>query len=474
MATKLPIPFLLALVTSLSVWAGEEGAKPEQVQVDVHTRAEWLVLPAPADSCPGRVKAMSALRILRAVDPVTHKAYDESNDALGCDPENLRRAFLLEKTEFLLGEPILIEFRIELDGPGEWTEPIGGNNRARGRDDNFLFLMRQEDGTWVGDPYAPIMHSFGGLGSAFGATQGEPGSYWLAVQRWCAIKRPGTYDLFCFQWAHDWRPIGRRAAVAAALPDELRGECVLDADGRFVDAATGQPSERYRLSMRGVRVGGQGAKMWSRTPFYDGLPVGALKQVPKLWNAKQTADFAHFRIVITPATAAERRAMIEHWTQVASSPREGRWYWLNKAVAARQAIQFAQQDDFLPLIAEWIRFDRDTDGNNFTGLAMRPSAEATALLLKSDPRAARNGMYYLRDEKVADVIPHLIDWLVHEHVEVRRQAEWYLRKWTGQAFGHTWEGTDRQRPTLEEGKAMQPAWREWWATNKAGFVPVER
>ena len=64
-----------------------------------------------------------------------------------------------------------MEFRIELDGKGEWREPVGGNYRARGRDDNFFFLMRHEDGTWVRDPYAPIDFSMGG-GPATGF-QGE-------------------------------------------------------------------------------------------------------------------------------------------------------------------------------------------------------------------------------------------------------------------------------------------------------------
>jgi hypothetical protein len=46
-----------------------------------------------------------------------------------------------------------------------------------------------------------------------------------------------------------------------------------------------------------------------------------------------------------------------------------------------------------------------------------------------------------------------------------------LRRWTGQEFGHTWEGYHDQRPTLAEGRAMQPLYRSWWARNKETFRP---
>jgi hypothetical protein len=143
---------------SLSSYAEREEAGPEEILVDLHIRAEWLPL-SPSSDTPGTTR--SALRTLRAIDPESEESYDRSKDVFRCNPTDLRRAFLLEKEEFLLGEPLLVEFRITLDGPGEWREPVGGNYRARGRDDNFLFLMRHEDGTWVRDQMSACAHGRG-------------------------------------------------------------------------------------------------------------------------------------------------------------------------------------------------------------------------------------------------------------------------------------------------------------------------
>jgi len=136
-------------------------------------------------------------------------------------------------------------------------------------------------------------------------------------------------------------------------------------------------------------------------------------------------------------------------------------------------VQFAQQDDFLPRIATWITDEPGKDLNNFYGLAMRPSRKATELLLDCNPKDVLTALYWLPRDKAADLVPHLIDWLAHNDPEVRYWADWYLEKWTGQAFGHTWGEHDRERPTLDEGKAMQPAWREWWTKNKDAFKPLD-
>jgi hypothetical protein len=465
-----------ALATAgVGAWVDAQAAedKPEEVQVDVHSVAEWVALPVrDLDAVAGRAVALSAVRILRAIDPETKAPYDASNEELGCDPTALRREFRLEKAEFLLGEPILVELRVEMEGEGEWREEFGGCYRARGRDDNFLFLMRHEDGTWVGDPYAPIMMYMDGLASHFTVKEREPHSSWLAVQRWCAIERPGKYDLYCFHRAQGLDVIGRRAALLAGMPAEVMKDHRLDEDAVLVDSATGELSTRYTVSTRIVEVGEGGR--WAKTPFWSELPLGVTgyAREANAWGVEETSDFAHFKIVVRDGTPEERRAMVERCSEQAADARDDQTGY-GKAPAARQAIQFAMQDDLLPLIADWIKFDRDTDHNNFAGLAMRPSKASTALLLKCGAKDAVGGMYWLRKEKVADVIARLIEWLADDDVEARHMAEWYLRKWTGEAFGHSWEGEDREHPTLEEGQAMQAAWRAWWDENKADFKPRE-
>jgi len=135
-------PLLWALLFAMIPPVGL-GDDPRRITVRVVEQPDFVKL-APAGDPP----TSSAARITRVVDPATGKAYDPSNKELGCDPNRLRRTFRLEAPRVLLGEPILVEFRTELDGPGIWEEQFGGNSRGSlGRDDSFLFLMRHEDGT---------------------------------------------------------------------------------------------------------------------------------------------------------------------------------------------------------------------------------------------------------------------------------------------------------------------------------------
>jgi len=458
-----------ALVLSYAL-AEEKGKKPEEVPVDLHIRAEWLPLSPSADKPDGGMCSMtrSALRILRTVTPDTGKPYDDSNDVFDCNPADLRRTFRLKKKECLLGEPILVEFRIELNGLGEWREPIGGNYRARGRDDNFLFLMRHEDGTWVRDLYAPIDYYMGGISTSYQVKQNQPQSHWLPVQRWCAISRPGTYELYCFQAAHGHTLVGQREALLAAIPEELKKFHSLDADCVLIDSQTGKRSERYSLIPTWRRDIDRGV-----SPLTEVIPENVAEYAARSWGVRNTADFAYFNITIKQGSEMERSRMVEHWTKIAESTDEHRMR-MGQESAARQAIRFAQQDDFLPLIGKWIAAPADAAPANFYGLAMRPNPEATAMLLKAGTANAIEAMYYLHSARIPDVIPQLIKWLTHEDDRVRAQVETRLCTWTGQAFHRNWQGYHHQRPTLEEGRRMRPMWQEWWEKNKSGFKPITR
>lgn len=441
---------------SLSMYAEGEKAGPEEIEVDMHIRAEWLPL-FPSSDAPST--ARSALRILRAVDPENEEPYDKSKAVFGCNPMDLRRAFLLEKEEFLLGEPLLVEFRITLDGPGEWRERVGGNYRARGRDDNFFFLMRHEDGTWVRDPYAPINFSRGGIVSSYEVKQNKPNPYWLAVQRWCAIDRPGTYDLYCFQTAHGQEVLGKHQALVAGMSDELKRDHSLDADGALIDSRTGERSERYSIAASLRRPEGESS------PLVEDIPADVATYARK---SRNVMDFAHFRIAIRQGTDAERQQMVKHWTNIAES-KERRSTW---SVTARSGIQFAQQDDFIPLIEKWIGDKTRTVA--FSGLAMRPNPRVADILLRTGAPNAVAAMRFLRPEQVPDVIPQLIERLTYQDNHMRARSEERLCAWTGQAFHRDWRGYDSQRPTLEEGRRMQLLWADWWRKNKDSFKPITR
>jgi hypothetical protein len=435
---------------------GQEQAKQRQeISVGLHIEAEWRLLPPAAGT-------RSALRILRAVDPQTKKPYDNSIDIFGCNPTDLRRTFHLEKKDFILGEAILVEFRVDLHGPGQWQEATGGNYRSRGRDDNFLFLMRHKDGTWVQDRYSNASGFGGGLAGSYEVSQNKPMSYWFGVQRWCAIDKPGTYELYCFQTAHGATVTGQSSARRAASPDEIKKVHTVDNNGGLIDTKTGKLSQKYRPTTRWQR------NKWPASPLADEIAAEVLAHAAQAWNAQSTVDFAHFTIVVREGTEQQRQDMIRYWTNIAESGSD-RVMPTKRAAAAREGISFAQQDDFLPLIEKWIA--SASQPSNLYGLAMRPSAKAAAILLKTETPNAIAAMHYLHRDHIPDVIPQLIEWITHENDRMRTQSEYRLHTWTGQAFGRDFRGTKQGWPTMENAREIQPLWRKWWQQNKGSFKP---
>jgi len=158
------LAFLLLISTSLRARQEDDKRK----KIDLHTyyrHAGWIMAPATADDPNAAEPTLThsvVQSLLQAVEPETGKPYQGTVDPPTCKPSDLRIAFRLEKKEFLLGEPLLVEFRVELDGPGYYEWSIGGNSRTLGRDDTFSFLMRNHDGTVVPDPYekSKILHGW--------------------------------------------------------------------------------------------------------------------------------------------------------------------------------------------------------------------------------------------------------------------------------------------------------------------------
>ncbi len=468
-------PLLWALLFAMIPPVGL-GDDPRRITVRVVEQPDFVKL-APAGDPP----TSSAARITRVVDPATGKAYDPSNKELGCDPNRLRRTFRLEAPRVLLGEPILVEFRTELDGPGIWEEQFGGNSRGSlGRDDSFLFLMRHEDGTWVPDIFEGRDRSiFGGPAGRTSVSRDEPTSDWLAVQQWCAIDRPGVYDLYAFHASGGTRRVGVAACVEAALTEEQKKRFFVDGDGDIRDQATGDPA-------RDLAVVRELTDAEVSTPS----PIAAL--IPDVAKAKrphldQVTSFAHFTLTIRPGDEAERRAMVERWTakpvdlddaQLTRIQSE-RAYRARREhhSAARLAMILARQDDFLPEFERQIRVGdiSDLEDNSlFLGLAMRDDPRVVPLLFDAEVTGAIEVMELLRPPCVPQAIPRLIDLLTSLEHTTRADAEGMLRGWTGQNFGHTWDGYNHRRPTPEEGRAMQPLYRTWWERSKGTFRPQFR
>ena len=318
------------------------------------------------------------------------------------DPVKARRTFRLESSDVLLGEPVLVEFRVELDGPGVWEEPVFS---PRGGRCGPSFLMRHEDGTWVPDIFeGHELMTLGGVGGVHEVKRGEPYSKWLAVQQWCAIERPGVYQLYAIGSGPDSLP-----KAAGSIPDVVKS---------------------------------------------------------KLKTAEHATDFARFTLTVRRGDDRQRRVMVERWTRRA----DGEFNW-GRDSAARTAMALARQDDFLPELGRRLRDENASLGEVYLGLAMRDDPRAVDLLFEAVGSQGIEAMPFLRPSRVPAAIPRLIDRLTDDDHATRAQAEDVLRGWTGQDFGHTWKGFNYKRPTLEEGRAMQPTYRSWWMKNQEGFRP---
>ena len=438
---------------------------PKRIPVEIRSRQEWFAIPH-ARLPAGNYAAVS---IDRAYDPTTGGIFDESRDARG-DPRGLVRCFRLEKRTFLLGEPIVIEHRIEMTGTGRWQEHSGGNYRRFGRNDNYRFVLRHADGAFVPDPYEPWKHRTGeggGISGDSAITRETPYSHWLAIQRYSALVRPGTYRLYCIRFA-GWSPtVGWRRALEAAIPRELRASHRLGKKGnRLLRIADGEPSG-YTLEPR-HRTDHTASPVTTEIPeeHADALRAAGVA-------VEQIGDFAHFTIEVRTPTARERAAMVERAAGEAARG-DGRGSPTERRHAIAEAIWFARQDDFLPLIQRWLAEPAKTMPQDFDGLAMRESLAALKLLLQKSAPDLLQALRYLPREHIPAAVSPLIERLTDVDDRARSVAFSQLAAWTGQRFDARWPGYHHGRPTLEEGRALQAKWRAWWEEHRKTFEPAQR
>lgn len=422
-------------------------------------RTEWIELPKSALPAGNR----AAVGIRRAVDPASQKPYDGTFDKLGADPRQLVRSFRLADRQLLLGEPIVVEHQVALRGSGTWQEPIGGNYRARGRDDNFFFVMVHADGTRVPDPYGPERWMMGGISTTIKVQDGKPMSYWHAVQRYVAVDRPGRYDLYCLEFQHGHEVVGWRAGMAAALQHEAGGRYVLGPEGNELLHPDGKPA--------GKRVSPAWDERPSPSPLFAQLPA-ALRGALDRRELEALAGFAHFVVEVRAGSPAEQRAMVARWEPLAVTT--NRMMQADRAEAARQAIWFARQNDFLPSLERWLDAKRDTPPQDLTGLAMRPDKRALDLLLRKGGAYGMSALRHVPTPLVAGAIPRVIDRLDDPTDQIRSYAFGALSQWTGERFGAEWPGYHAGRPTIEEGRRLKPTIRAWWQQHRKGFVPKSK
>ncbi len=104
---------------------------------------------------------------------------------------------------------------------------------------------------------------------------------------------------------------------------------------------------------------------------------------------------------------------------------------------------------------------------------MRSDTAAFSVLAEASPPVFLKALFNLHEDRIVDAIPRCIDLLTHVDPKVRSMAENYLVRWTGESFGHVWDGYDWKRPMAIEAPSIQDRWRAWWKKNRSGFRPYK-
>lgn len=473
----------LVLACSVSSHVAQ-AIEPIPVRLDV--RDEWVVLPPTPDDQRSNdpVLTHAAVRIPRFIRPETQEPYDASWP-FDCKPEQVHHSFHLQRREFVLGEPILIEYRVSLEGSGEYAEGIGGNYRSRGRDDNFLFLMRHEDGTWVGqvEPYSGLPG--GGLRGDHTVKEGEPISLWFAAQRWCTIEKPGRYDLYCIcSDGPGWRRAKPTEEVYRdRLPEHVLRTHTVDEHGNLFKIGSSEESDEYVVE-----------RIWNgqenvASPILTVMPaaLGALLNdftVPMPnENVRKAAErefrdhlqranaFAHFSITLVAGTPEVQRVMLPWVYRGELSLAEARLDPKPEGEAILDGIYFSMQPHFLSAIRDWTAADPKSlwGFGRSIGLGINPYAAATSILLEFPRSGELGNVGELRPDWYPNTMSNLIELLGSENANVRNGALYMLRKFSGGYFFADDAGSALGPLSDSQMKEAQVLWRTWWSRHKTDF-----
>jgi len=86
-------------------------------------------------------------------------------------PSGSKISLVLDRTEFFLGENILLHYGIENTGGPAFAVEVGGDYRGGTRANRFKITARSATGQLVGDP-APVQWNMGGLSPNTSLTNG--------------------------------------------------------------------------------------------------------------------------------------------------------------------------------------------------------------------------------------------------------------------------------------------------------------
>jgi hypothetical protein len=156
----------------------------------------------------------------------------------------IKAGFELAQTEFALGEPIWVTFRVTNEGDKPFAFVVGGDYRFTGRHERFSISAVDELGEKVPDPI-PDPSRGDGISWEPKVELGKPYTEELLVNRRCAFSKPGRYTLTCRRTLNinkdsDAGMARVPEAVLPTLPVETTSTITLRADdkafGEYLDA----------------------------------------------------------------------------------------------------------------------------------------------------------------------------------------------------------------------------------------------
>ena len=472
----------------LASWVVANGAHAlEPIPVRIEVRDDWETLPSTPDDPQSEdpVITHAAVRIPRIIAPDTGEPYT-TEWPFDCEPDQIHHRFLLEKREFLLGEPIVVEYRVTVEGPGEYAESAGGNYRSRGRDDNFLFLMRHEDGTWVRgvEPYSGLPG--GGIGGDRAVKAEEALSLWFAVQRWCAIEKPGRYDLYCFYaeipGAHQAKTT--EEVYRDQIPETVLRTHTVDERGNLFPIGSTGKSEEYVVERMWYQPENTPSPLATQMPaelktLLEDFTIPTPNERIRRFAEQEVRDhvqgavaFAHFPVVIERGTLDEQQAMIRTWAQ------RGKAAWANarahsdpRGEAVLDGIYFSMPPSFLHTIRDWTEADPASlwGFNRSIGLGVSPHPAATAILLEFPRDGKFHDIGSLRLDWYPGVMANFIELLSHENAGVRNGALHMLRKHAGGYFFADSAGCPLETLTDKQMEEARNLWTAWWTKHREDF-----
>jgi len=165
-------------------------------------------------------------------------------------PVGFKVSLVGDRTNYFLGENILLHYHVENVGATTFKISTGGDYRGSTRADRFKITAVSADGKLVADP-TPLMRNFGGGMSSGGDI--APGGEWFEnvyISEYCRFDSPGRYTVRVFhdlgfgqQRANDLRMV--------TLTLELRAPTEMEARSILVEAEKAKPSHGTTWGCKG-------------------------------------------------------------------------------------------------------------------------------------------------------------------------------------------------------------------------------